>query len=270
MKSVDRVPTYSRTVRFPLLNATRFSLGRPSFRKYPNEALNSPIFLSSILSPSNQAEPAPMSRSTQRLPSVQDNPRPQARLDRCCSSSSAIRTAPGQASPCHSRPATSRSRASASTLPTAAAYRPPGSRRKTASFPQRPPVTLSQHVMNNTMHDFTADLPSKTMNDGSHQARTIPSLHAATTMNAAIPNNEYFTAISTRPIQSRRSNTAGDAHFTSTDTRRLPPDHRPRREADTNTPAWGDPPSQAKRRYPVVQHDSAPAENKALRALIRR
>ena len=29
--------------------------------------------------------------------------------------------------------------------------------------------------MNNTMHDFTADLPSKTMNDGSHQARTIPS-----------------------------------------------------------------------------------------------
>src|SRR5208283_846856 len=97
-----------------------------------------------------------------------------------------------------------------------------------------------------------------------------PAMDATTTMNAAIPNNEYFTAISTRPIQSRRSNTTGDSHFTSTDTRCLQPDHRPRRAADTNTPVWGDPPSQAKRRYPILQHDSAPAENKALRALIRR
>ena len=39
-------------------------------------------------------------------------------------------------------------------------------------------------------------------------------MYAATTMNAAIPNNEYFTAISKRPMQSRRTNTAGDAHFT--------------------------------------------------------
>jgi hypothetical protein len=53
--------------------------------------------------------------------------------------------------------------------------------------------------MNNTMHDFTADLPSKPMNDGSDQARTTPAMHAATTMNAAITNNEYFTAISKRP-----------------------------------------------------------------------
>ena len=62
--------------------------------------------------------------------------------------------------------------------------------------------------MNNTMHDFTAETMDLI------RLGPSPAMHAATTMNAAIPNNEYFTAISKRPMQSRRTNTAGDAHFT--------------------------------------------------------
>jgi hypothetical protein len=48
--------------------------------------------------------------------------------------------------------------------------------------------------MNNTMHDFTATMDLIRLGPS-------PAMHAVTTMNAAIPNNEYFTAISKRPMQ---------------------------------------------------------------------
>jgi Uma2 family endonuclease len=100
-------------------------------------ALTDPVLLIEILSPSNQAETWANVWAYTTIPSVQE-----ILVLKTASIGAellaAIRTPRGQASPCQSRPATSRSRASASTCLSPPLIEPPGSRRKTARLSPTP------------------------------------------------------------------------------------------------------------------------------------